>query len=221
VRRCSRRKDFVRQEKNLSGGEGVCCCGLSPLHRCTSAPEKKNFKDFYRNAHTTMLAHRSNRNLHLATNASCPSCPLDEILIFELHHVEPQTPETEEVRRSIHFKPSRKHNHYSRWLQKSRLSTRRLSLACPRRSFTMDRLAVDADGCRPLQMVYSSMAVFRCFNLWIYASEYLLRSCQASKHHQCMAISRPNDIGWSLPFVFQSLNGTSMTSTGGAWIILH
>ena len=192
------------------------------FHRSTAAPlqncPRKKFQRFCRNARTTTLAPRFNRNLHLATNASCP---LDEILIFELHHVEPQTPETEEVRRSIHFKPSRKHNHYSRWLQKSRLSTRRLSLACPRRSFTMDRLAVDADGCRPLQMVYSSMAVFRCFNLRIYASEYLLRSCQASKHHQCMAISRPNDIGWSLPFVFQSLNGTSMTSTGGAWIILH
>jgi|SRR5579871_3752978 len=60
------------------------------------------------------------------------------------------------------------------------------------------------------------------FNRWIWTKEYLAKKvCQASNHLQCMAILRRNGIGWSLPLIFQSLNGTSTTSTGGAWIILH
>lgn len=40
----------------------------------------------------------------------------------------------------------------------------------------MDRLALDTHGCRPLQMVYNPVAIFRCFSRWIWAQEYLLRS---------------------------------------------
>ena len=57
---------------------------------------------------------------------------------------------------------------------------------------------------------------------------YIARRCsmgktdkakQATKNHQCTAISKLNDIGWRLPRIFQSLSGTSMNSNGGVWII--